>query len=224
MPKRVTVGTDLMEEEWLSYGPGEAKALGEHLGSFNWEPPLYATARRMLAVAGRWPDGIRIKHKEGTPAALASEWLINFRHLMRDMERVAGGDTGAKAVSALFYTGQRLGRLEERFFWRFGVDHETGARREALALSEKEAIANRRRGGATNATDAQKLKAFAHRRAAEISRTRTKPMSGRGLAAAVHKTWLEKGGPLLKERKDKPPNPPSFGTVRNYLSDFVAKV
>ena len=105
-----------MEEEWLSYGPGEAKALGEHLGSFNWEPSLYATARRMLAVAGRWPDGIRIKHKEGTPAALASEWLINFRHLMCDMERVAGGDTGAKAVSALFYTGQRLGRLEERFF------------------------------------------------------------------------------------------------------------
>ena len=122
------------------------------------------------------------------------------------------------------YTGQRLGRLEERFFWRFGVDARPARVARRWRCAEKDAIANRRRGGATNATDAQKLKAFAHRRAAEISRTRTKPMSDRGLAAAVHKTWLEKGGPLLKERKDKPPNPPSFGTVRNYLSDFVAKV
>ena len=87
--------------------PARGKALLEHLRRLNWEPPLLCNARVLLAVAGQWPDNIRIEHEEGTPEALASEWLINFRHLMRNIELVAGGDTGAKAVSALVYSAGR---------------------------------------------------------------------------------------------------------------------
>jgi hypothetical protein len=163
----------------------------------------------MLEVAGGAPDGILCEHEEGSASALASEWLIEYRRLALYGKRVAEGDTGAAAVSALVRSAENLGRLGERMWWRHGVDRETAERREDLGVREKAAVKYRRAGGAANAIAAVPRRAQAHRLAREIVAKRTRPMSGRALAAAVVAAWPQDDD-----------SPPSFGTVRKYLSNF----
>lgn len=83
---------------------------------------------------------------EGSFDNLLAEWIRVHRQLCNAAE-----DKDLEAVSAYAF---ELGRLEERFWWRFGKDNDTGRRREDLALSKK-----RSQAALADATRAAQLKA-----------------------------------------------------------------
>jgi hypothetical protein len=45
------------------------------------------------------------------------------------------GNTGSSLVAMMLTAAKEMGRLEERMWWRAGIDAATGDRREALALT-----------------------------------------------------------------------------------------
>ncbi|HMQ94810.1 MAG TPA: hypothetical protein PKA33_08595 [Amaricoccus sp.] len=99
----------------------------------------------------------------------------------------------------------QLGRLLEWWRWRrLGLDQ--------MVVREKTAAANRLKGAKMKAVPANRRRAIAHQLARRIKTKRTKAISARELAREVQASWPANEG-----------NRPSYGAVRNYLEDFVAK-
>ena len=80
-------------------------------------------------LAEKAPD-FALRFPEDTAQWLARAWLRAYRRMKR--LRKSGGD-----VVAMLDAAEEMGRLKERIWWRRGVDPETRARREALALQAR---------------------------------------------------------------------------------------
>ena len=68
----------------------------------------------------------------------AAHWLAEYNFLMRARERFEGGENGASAVAMMLQAAEEMGRLEERMWWRSGIDRTTGERRERLAVERRD--------------------------------------------------------------------------------------
>lgn len=94
--------------------------------------------RDILAQAGLELDNLESQRQlatypEDSAQSLAAEWLRTFRHIEALRERAATGD--AQIVSDLIGEAEHLGVIQERMWWRRGLDYSTGKPRESLALS-----------------------------------------------------------------------------------------
>lgn len=158
MPKRIKKGTGMMQQEVLRYdvtrdaGKAERDAYTEALYRCMAQPVgddlREANAQRcreILATVGLGDmmdntcaiDTEKLRAKglaEDSAEWLAASWLRSFNRLQNERKRLAAekGD-----VSLVVEHAQELGRIQERMFWRVGVDPQTGERREQLALERR---------------------------------------------------------------------------------------
>lgn len=72
---------------------------------------------------------------ENSAQWIAALWLAEYNALMRSRERFAAGDATPKNLARMLMAAEDMGRLQERLWWRAGVDPESGEKREALALT-----------------------------------------------------------------------------------------
>lgn len=66
---------------------------------------------------------------------LAALWLAAFNRLKNERAQL---DREKGNVAVIVEHAQELGRIQERMFWRAGVDPQTGKRREELALGKRQ--------------------------------------------------------------------------------------
>ena len=116
--------------------------LGDALRRHNAE-----RCRDILETAGLSDDGKCVVNTgplrqkglaENSAQWLAAHWLAEYNALMRGRERFESGDTTPDDLSRMLMAAEELGRLQERMWWRRGIDPETGKRREELAIGKRE--------------------------------------------------------------------------------------
>lgn len=92
--------------------------------------------RAILAAAGVDQDSMDPADcfSDSSAHVLAAAWLDAYRRLGNARERFASDPT-PRALEYVVEFAEELGRLQERLWWRAGVDRSTGVRREELALS-----------------------------------------------------------------------------------------
>lgn len=143
--------------------PAEHEALYEALRKFSdqWphdEPgdgPLDALrrgnaeiCRKILGTVGLADlmDGKFVVHlnplrerglNEASAQWIAAHWLRSYNLLMATRSKVSEGDISPKTLAELVMHAEELGKLQERLWWRCGVDPETKEKRESLALTGK---------------------------------------------------------------------------------------
>jgi len=96
--------------------------------------------RDILAKAGVESGGIEaarslVSLTEDSAERLAAEWLGSYRHIEALKEKAAAGDR--RAINDLIDEAEHLGVIQERMWWRRGIDPQTGKRREELALGKR---------------------------------------------------------------------------------------
>ncbi len=164
MAKKVTKDTGMMQrteikyrmddpkdieaiiEAWKKYAERQPQAapgdwLGDALHRHNAE-----RCRAILATDGMTDDGmcavnigtLRAKGlAENSAQWIAAHWLAEYNALTRGRERFEAGDVSPNNLSRMLMATEEMGRLQERMWWRAGVDPLTGKRREELAISGK---------------------------------------------------------------------------------------
>lgn len=164
MPRRVIKGAGMMARETLTYDlrePGGVEACMAAWGAFFEQYPAAMPddapgdalrrgnaerCRAILATVGLEDDGacainpVALRDRgltEDTAQWLAAEWLAAFHMLKRCRERFVAGNTSANTIGSMLMAAEELGRLQERMWWRCGIDPETGKRREELALGKR---------------------------------------------------------------------------------------
>jgi len=108
--------------------------------------------RAILATVGLTDDGIcaldtgPLREKglaENSAQWIAAQWLAEYNALMRGRERFGDGDATPGNLGRMLMATEEMGRLQERMWWRVGVekinpgDPESWRKREDLALSGK---------------------------------------------------------------------------------------
>jgi hypothetical protein len=76
------------------------------------------------------------KYGEDSPERLAADWLRSYMRMGALSEKALNGDT--MALTDLIGEAEHLGIIQERMWWRCGLDHSTGKKRESLAVKGKE--------------------------------------------------------------------------------------
>lgn len=74
---------------------------------------------------------------EASAGWIAAKWLNTYHHLQDCRANLINGDTGVENVATMIEHAEELGKLQERLWWRCGVDRETKEKRESLALTGK---------------------------------------------------------------------------------------
>jgi hypothetical protein len=90
------------------------------------------------------------KYGEDSPERLAADWLRSYRRMGALSEKALNGDT--MALTDLIGEAEHLGILQERMWWRCGLDSSTGKRRESLALSGQSQVKAGQRGNEMRST------------------------------------------------------------------------
>lgn len=158
MPKRIVKGVGMMQREVLRYdvsgsaGAEERDAYTEALHRCMAQPvgdglreDNAQRCREILAmeglgdiICGGAVDWGKLREKglaEDSAEWLAASWLRSFNRLQNERARLEAGEGN---VALIVEHAQELGRIQERMFWRAGVDPQTGKRREKLALGKRE--------------------------------------------------------------------------------------
>jgi hypothetical protein len=68
---------------------------------------------------------------------IAAEWLAAYRGMLAQRAKLVAGDTSPNTIGSMLLHAQEMGRLQERMWWRAGVDPQTGKRREELAIGKQ---------------------------------------------------------------------------------------
>lgn len=68
---------------------------------------------------------------------IAAHWLGAFNRLRNERTRLVARQGTENTLSLIVEHAQEMGRLQERLFWRAGVDPQTGKRREKLAIGKR---------------------------------------------------------------------------------------
>lgn len=164
MPKRIVKGVGMMERYQMQYEPGEPGALEACLKAWDEVMPMLVEmpgdwpgdalhrhnaerCQTILATVGMTDDGmcavnigtLRAKGlAENSAQWIAAHWLAEYNALMRGRERFEAGDITPNNLSRMLMATEEMGRLQERMWWRSGVDPQTGKKREELAIGKRE--------------------------------------------------------------------------------------
>lgn len=85
---------------------------------------------------------------ENSAQWIAAHWLAEYNALERGRERFDSGDTTPTNVSQMLMATEELGRLQERMWWRAGVDPQAKKKRETLAISGRKQVKGGKDGNA----------------------------------------------------------------------------
>lgn len=153
MPRKVTKGTGMMKREVASYdisadaSAEETRVLGNHMRE--WASSLKGpdatrevnaeTCREILRRAGAAPEDMDVQMRFGDDSAqyLAYLWLTEFRRVSSIRSRIESGGAKRSDMETMLYCAEEMGKLQERMWWRRGVDPESRARREELAIERR---------------------------------------------------------------------------------------
>lgn len=138
--------------------------LGDALRRYNAE-----RCRAILATVGMADDGKGVVNTgplremglaENSAQWIAAHWLAQYNALQRGRERFEAGDATPDNVSRMLLATEEMGKLQERMFWRAGVDPGSDEKREALALIGRAMKRGQKDGAAkTNQVHAYKREA-----------------------------------------------------------------
>jgi len=142
MTERVVIQRD--ESDFLnseSFASAFFEALEANCIAKNVRAENAKRARKILAEAGPEQGNIEASlclggYSEDKAESLVAEWLRTFHHIESLKVKAASGDT--LAVSDLIDEAEHLGVIQERLWWRCGLDYSTGEKRETLAISGRE--------------------------------------------------------------------------------------
>lgn len=141
------------------------------------------------------PDLARLREldlAENSAQWIAAHWLAEYSALLRGCERLEAGDRTPNALARALMAAEEMGRLQERLWWRAGVDPESGEKREALAIK------GRKFRGAPKGERATTLKkrAFLMQIAASIGTNKREAIAAEAAAnyrAPVRALWRAEG-------------------------------
>lgn len=83
---------------------------------------------------------------------LIAKWLIEYHHLLSAREKLSGAESPTE-MEYLVERAVTLGMIQERIWWRQGIDEQTGKRPETLALAGRRQVKNGRQGKEMQAAD-----------------------------------------------------------------------
>jgi hypothetical protein len=118
---------------------------------------------------------------------IAAQWLREFCRLQRARETLTRAEKPTD-LSVVIMHAEELGRLQERLYWRQGVDESTGKRREILALSGRRQVKNGQDGNSMrsdssfsnmNGEQAQKYVNELNKRSPNLSWARMQEMAAK---------------------------------------------
>lgn len=98
------------------------------------------------------------KLDEDSAQWIAAEWLAAYNRLRAHRRKLVAGDVSPENIGAMLIHAQDMGRLQERMWWRAGIDPVTGERRERLAVERR----NHRRAFAEAKAERQVVNAERH--------------------------------------------------------------
>jgi hypothetical protein len=139
MPKLVTKGSGMMRRKMLFF---DAETEGAELFAYLRANPILGpdearekNARHVRDMLARATEGKPEHWLHALPEAdalrIMADWLIAFDRLARERSK-PDPDPAMIAMHA-----EDCGRIQERLWWRAGVDPETRERREELALQTR---------------------------------------------------------------------------------------
>lgn len=85
---------------------------------------------------------------ENSAQWIAAHWLAEYNALQRGRERFESGDTTPGNISRMMMATEELGRLQERLWWRAGVDPQTKKKHETLAIGGRKQVKGGKDGNA----------------------------------------------------------------------------
>ena len=163
MPKKVKKGIGMMEHTRIQYdltaagGEAEWQASIDHMinscvGFDEQRDQIAAGFRAILQKSGvSDPSSLMALHEtynqysEDAIEYLIAKWLIEYHHL--DSERATASiSPDPIKLEYLVERAVELGKLQERLFWRQGIDVQTGKRPEALALAGRAQVKSGQNG------------------------------------------------------------------------------
>jgi hypothetical protein len=172
-------GTGLMARHETEYTPDEIEAVVAAFAAWNEElsdaePGDWpgdglrranaAACRAILAAAGIEDDGAPVVNlgrlgalPDRSAAYIAAYWLAAYHSLSRGRAGLAAGTAAPETLARMLMDAETMGRMQERLWWRAGIDPEAGETRERLALTGKPVKAGQKAGAAATAK-AQKPK------------------------------------------------------------------
>lgn len=222
-PRKVKKDYGLREREATSYNPQTEEEVDEFRKAFSsiFKSPDRVRdenadhVRKVLSDAGTGPHDFHIKEKFGEQAAYVTmaEWLRAYEWVQRIRVRIDSGKAEPNDLSELIRWAEDLGKLQERIWWRHGVDPDTGTKRETLAVSARKSRRALPKGRmAIDAHNAEvKAEAEAHRRAlqakADIIWQRHPDWNKSEVARQILREWP----------KRNKAEPPKFNTLRNQI-------
>ncbi len=164
MAERFTKDTGMMQRNWTKYrldDPADRSGLQSAFEAWNAAIPVAMPGdwigdalrrenaercRAIVETVGLTDDGTcgvdtaALRDKglaENSAQWIAAHWLAEYNALVKAKERVIAGDASPGNLGRMLLAAEEMGRLQERLWWRAGVDPETRERRETLALERK---------------------------------------------------------------------------------------
>ena len=163
MPKHIVKGVGMMQRHQVQYEPGEPGALEACVMAWDEALPVAqpddmpgdaldrhnaGRCRAILATVGL--DALMegkgavslgpLREKgldEDSAQWIAAHWLGAYNQMMAHRRDLVAGDASPSTIGMMLMHAQEMGRLQERMWWRRGIDPDTGKRREALALGKR---------------------------------------------------------------------------------------
>ncbi|MEL7803201.1 hypothetical protein [Sulfitobacter pontiacus] len=165
MPKIVKSGVGMMEHARLQYdfvgdNPDEdikgfkKYAMTSIIGFDERRERIAAGFRAVLHETGDLDlTSVLVLHEtynryaEDALEHLVAKWLIEYHHMNMERAEIASS-SNPKNLDYLVERSVELGRLQERIYWRQGIDPATGKNRETLGLAGKRQVKNGQQGNA----------------------------------------------------------------------------
>lgn len=175
MPKKVVRGVGMTQREIIQHEARDSKEFVSAVNDFFKAQPVELPGdmpgdaldrenaerfRAILATAGLADlmDGkcavdcrplIAKGLNEASAQWIAAHWLAAYQSMLMQRQRLVDEQTSRTTIGKMLMDAQEMGRLQERMWWRAGVDPKTGKKRESLAVGkQKQEMAI---GKATNA-------------------------------------------------------------------------
>lgn len=191
MPKKIVKGVGMMQRHQLEFDPREPGAAEAVFKAWDEAMPVIAlpedlpgealdreNAKRCRAILATVGLAELMEGKgavnlgplrergfdEDSAQWMAAQWLGAYNRMMAHRQILMGGDCSPSNIGMMLMHAQELGRLQERMWWRAGIDPQTGKKRETLALSGRRQVKGGHNG---NAMKGKKSFAETHGREAQ---------------------------------------------------------
>lgn len=166
MPRRVTVDVGLLAHDRLQYDMRDDKDVDASIaawkayadaspksepGDLPGDAPdrenaarckeILATVGLSDLMEGKGAVNLGPLHDRGlaedSAQYIAAHWLGAYNRMLNTRQKLLAGDSDPDTIGMMLMHAQEMGRLQERMWWRAGIDPQTSKKREALAVAKR---------------------------------------------------------------------------------------